>query len=176
MLARFSRQFPAVRLDATVDTYLALRDQIDAGLLDLAVTLSLDEDPASPLLRRTRFVWAAGGGRCGHACAAAPGPGAETLSAPEVATRALEEAGREWRLAFTSLSQQGLRAAVKAGLAITAILQEDLEPGIVEIDAEAGLPPLPQASFRLLWSASGRTPAAQALAGQLIESCVAASA
>ena len=82
MLARFSRQFPAVRLDATVDTYLALRDQIDAGLLDLAVTLSLDEDPASPLLRRTRFVWAAGGGRCGHACAAAPGPGAETLSAP----------------------------------------------------------------------------------------------
>ena len=94
----------------------------------------------------------------------------------EVATRALEEAGREWRLAFTSLSQQGLRAAVKAGLAITAILQEDLEPGIVEIDAEAGLPPLPQASFRLLWSASGRTPAAQALAGQLIESCVAASA
>lgn len=77
----------------------------------------------------------------------------------EVATRALEEAGREWRLAFTSLSQQGLRAAVKAGLAITAILQEDLEPGIVEIDAEAGLPPLPQASFRLLWSASeGRLP------------------
>ena len=37
MLARFSRQFPAVRLDATVDTHLALRDQIDAGLLDLLV-------------------------------------------------------------------------------------------------------------------------------------------
>ena len=175
MLARFSRQFPAVRLDATVDTYLALRDQIDAGLLDLAVTLSLDEDPASPLLRRTRFVWA-GRGRCGHACAAALALAPKPCLHREVATRALEEAGREWRLAFTSLSQQGLRAAVKAGLAITAILQEDLEPGIVEIDAEAGLPPLPQASFRLLWSASGRTPAAQALAGQLIESCVAASA
>ena len=176
MLARFSRQFPAVRLDATVDTYLALRDQIDAGLLDLAVTLSLDEDPASPLLRRTRFVWAAGRVDVAtHAplpLALAPKPCLHR----EVATRALEEAGREWRLAFTSLSQQGLRAAVKAGLAITAILQEDLEPGIVEIDAEAGLPPLPQASFRLLWSASGRTPAAQALAGQLIESCVAASA
>ena len=50
---------------------------------------------------------------------------------------------------------QRLRAAVKAGLAITAILQEDLEPGIVEINADAGLPPLSQASFRLLWSASG---------------------
>ena len=148
-----------MRLDATVDTYLALRDQIDAGLLDLAVTLSLDEDPASPLLRRTRFVWAAGRGRCGHACAAAPGPGAETLSAPGGGDTRAGRGGREWRLAFTSLSQQGLRAAVKAGLAITAILQEDLEPGIVEIDAEAGLPPLPQASFRLLWSASeGRPP------------------
>ena len=107
MLARFSRQFPAVRLDATVDTYLALRDQIDAGLLDLAVTLSLDEDPASPCC--------AGPGSCGrrggvdvatHAplpLALAPKPCLHR----EVATRALEEAGREWRLAFTSLSQQG---------------------------------------------------------------------
>ena len=69
---------------------------------------------------------------------------------------------------------QSARAAVKAGLAITAILQEDLEPGIVEIDAEAGLPPLPQASFRLLWSASGTRRAGAG--GQLIESCVAASA
>ena len=75
-----ARQFPAVRLDATVDTYLALRDQIDAGLLDLAVTLSLDEDPASPLLRRTRFVWAAG--RVDVATHAPLPRRAETLSAP----------------------------------------------------------------------------------------------
>ena len=147
-----------MRLDATVDTYLALRDQIDAGLLDLAVTLSLDEDPASPCC--------AGPGSCGRRGGSmwprtrrCPGPGAETLSAPGGGDTRAGRGGREWRLAFTSLSQQGLRAAVKAGLAITAILQEDLEPGIVEIDAEAGLPPLPQASFRLLWSASeGRLP------------------
>ena len=63
------------------------------------------------------------------------------------------------------VAQSARAARGGEGLAITAILQEDLEPGIVEIDAEAGLPPLPQASFRLLWSASGRTPAAQALAG-----------
>lgn len=171
MLARYSRMFPSVRLDVTVDTYLALRDQIDAGALDLAVILALEDDPASVLLRHTRFVWAA---------ATTFDPAAQTpmpfAFAPmpclhrEVATRALEEAKLDWRAVFTSHSQQGLRAAVRAGLAMTAMPQEDLEPGMVVIDDRYGLPPLPQAGFRLLWSASGKTPAAQALAMQLIES------
>ena len=79
---RASRASSRVRLDATVDTYLALRDQIDAGLLDLAVTLSLDEDPASPCC--------AGPGSCGRRergstwprMRRCPWPGAQTLPAP----------------------------------------------------------------------------------------------
>lgn len=170
MLARFSRMFPAVRLDVTVDTYLALRDQIKVGALDLAVVLALEDDPASTFLRRTRFVWAAA-----SSFDVSPDTPLPLAFAPnpclhrQVGTGALEHVNLEWRVAFTSPSQQGLRAAVKAGLAITAVPEEDLEAGMVAVDGHYGLPPLPEASFRLLWSPSGKTPATEALAQQLVE-------
>ncbi|WP_416047057.1 LysR substrate-binding domain-containing protein [Cupriavidus basilensis] len=46
----------------------------------------------------------------------------------QIGTDALDQAGIDWRMAFTSPSQRGLRAAVQAGLAITALPQENLEP------------------------------------------------
>lgn len=170
LLARFARLFPAVRLDVTVDTYLALRAQVDANALDLAVILSLDGDHSTDLLRRTRFVWAAAQGfdldeRAPLPLAVAPKP----CMHRQVSTDALDQAGIHWRMAFTSPSQRGLRAAVQAGLAITALPQEDLEPGMVAVNGQYGLPPLPDASFRLIWNDTGKTPAAQALAQLLAE-------
>ncbi len=72
----------------------------------------------------------------------------------QVGVDALDGAGLDWRVAFTSPSQQGLRAAVLAGLAITALPQGDLEPGMVVIDGQHGLPALPAAQFQLLWRAA----------------------
>ena len=139
-----------------------------------AVTLSLDEDPASPLLRRTRFVWAAGRGRCGHACAAALALAPKPCLHREVATRALEEAGREWRLAFTSLSQQGLRAAVKAGRPSPPFSEDRNRESWRSTPKLACRPCRKPASG---CSGARRKDARRAGAGgQLIESCVAASA
>ncbi|MBH1985587.1 MAG: LysR family transcriptional regulator, partial [Burkholderiales bacterium] len=64
-------------------------------------------------------------------------------------------------------SQQGLRAAVLAGLAITALPQGDLEAGMIVIDGQHGLPVLPAAQFQLVWRAAGSTAAAEAF-GQLL--------
>jgi DNA-binding transcriptional LysR family regulator len=170
LLARVARLFPAVRLDVTVDTYLALRAQVDGNALDLAVTLSLDGDQGADLLRQTRFVWAAAQGfdLAVHAplpLAFAPKP----CMHRQVGTDALDQAGIGWRMAFTSPSQRGLRAAVQAGLAITVLPQEDLELGMIVVDGRYGLPPLPDASFRLIWNVSGKTSAAEALAQLLAE-------
>jgi DNA-binding transcriptional LysR family regulator len=174
LLARFSRMFPSIRLDVTVDNYLALRDQIDAGALDLAVTLSLEDDTGSGLLRQTRFVWAAAEifERPEHA----PLPGAfapKPCLHRQIGIGALEDAGLQWRMAFTSPSQQGLRAAVQAGLAVTALPEENLETGMVMVNDRYDLPSLPEASFRLLWSAPGKTPAAVELAQLLADMPVA---
>ncbi|PZS90843.1 LysR family transcriptional regulator [Stenotrophomonas maltophilia] len=169
LLTRFSRRFPSVRLDVFVEPYGALNEQIHAGTLDLAVNLFLREDVEWPVLRRTRFVWAAGSGfehepEKALPLALAPSP----CTHRDVCLDALVGAGREWRVTFTSASQQGLRSAAKSGLAVTVALQDDIQDGLVIAGDGLGLPTLPAASFRLMRSATARTPAVEALEEQLL--------
>lgn len=56
LLTRFARQFPAVRLDVTVGTYLDLRAQVDADGLDLAVVMALPGGQASGTVLRENPV------------------------------------------------------------------------------------------------------------------------
>lgn len=164
LLLQFARRFPSVRLDVVVDNYLSLREQVEAGALDIAVTLSLDNtDEAS--LRHTQFVWAAAESfylpeHTEIPVAFAPEPCLHR----QIGVGALVNAAREWRMAFTSPSQRGLCAAVKAGLAITALPFENLENGMTDAGARFGLPALPTANFQLLSISGGETPAALELA------------
>lgn len=171
LLTRFARLFPAVRLDVTVGTYLDLRALVAADGLDLAVVMSLPgSGDGGAVLRHTRFVWAAAqafdfAGDMPLPLAFAPAPCVHR----QVGVDALDGTAVDWRVAFTSPSQQGLRAAVLAGLAVTALPQGDLEPGMVVMDGRYGLPPLPDAQFRLIWRDAGKTLAAEAFGQLLVE-------
>lgn len=169
LLSRYSRLFPAVRLEVTVGTYLDLRALVAADALDLAVVMSLpDSDDDGTLLRPTQFVWAAA--QSVEFDKGLPLPLAFSPTPcmhRQVGVDALDTAGVDWRIVFTSPSQQGLRAAVLAGLAITAVPQGDLEPGMVVVDGQYGLPALPTAEFRLIRRALGGSPASDAF-GRLL--------
>jgi len=176
LLAQFGRLFPGVRMEVTVGTYLDLQNMLGADALDLAVVMSLSpgQDEAA-VLRRTRFVWAAAedfrhDGQAPLPLAFSPAPCLHR----QVGVQALDGAGMDWRVAFTSPSQQGLRAAVLAGLALTALPQGDLEAGMHVIDGRHGLPALPEAAFALVWRAAGATAAAEAF-GQLLREWSAAA-
>lgn len=172
LLLRFARDFPAVRLDASISANLDLPALIRTGDLDVAVVISLSapDHPATGgrLLRRTRLVWVV----------------AETFEPPrnaplpfafypppcvhrQVGVGALDQAGIDSHIVFTSHSQEGIHAAVLAGLAISAIAFDDLKAGMKIIDGEYGLPPLPDIDFALVWSSGGKTPASTAF-GELI--------
>jgi DNA-binding transcriptional LysR family regulator len=161
LLSQFAREFPAVRLDVSVNTYPDLRAMIAGDELDLAVVVSQSESPDETVLRQAKFVWIA----------------AETFEPPEasslpllfspepcvnrrIGVAALESISRDWHVVFTSPSQQGIRAAVRAGLGISVLTLDELEPGMKVIDGKYGLRPLPGANFTLIWSAVGKTPAA----------------
>jgi len=171
LLCRFARDFPAVRLDVSISANLDLPALIKSGDLDLAVVISV-RDPDNPgpgqSLRRTRLVWVT----------------AETFQPPrnaplpfafypppcihrQVGVRALDEAGIDSHIVFTSHSQEGIHAAVQAGLAISAIAHDDVKAGMRIIDGEYRLPPLPDIDFALVWSNGGKTPATAAF-GELI--------
>lgn len=61
----------------------------------------------------------------------------------EVPTAALAKAGREWRVAYQSASFPGLRAAVRAGLAVAPLPKRSIEPGMRAMSAREGMPDLP---------------------------------
>jgi DNA-binding transcriptional LysR family regulator len=161
LLSKFAREFPAVRIDVSVNTYPDLRAMIDANELDLAVVVSTSVKTAGTILRKAQFVWAA----------------AETFELPnssslplafspepcinrKIGLAALEKNSAKWHVVFTSPSQQGIRAAVRAGLGISVLIRDELEPGMRIIDSKYGLGRLPNANFALIWSVNGRTPAA----------------
>lgn len=59
---------------------------------------------------------------------------------------ALDAAGRTWRIVFESTSLAGVRAAVRAGLGVTALLPANLDAG----ETVAGLPDLPDVELGLV--------------------------
>ncbi|HEY2038236.1 MAG TPA: LysR family transcriptional regulator [Edaphobacter sp.] len=168
LLCQFARAFPSVRLDVSVTTYLDLRSMIEADELDLAVVLCMSGKKEELVLRKTKFVWVA----------------AETFEAPhgslplalapaqcvnrQVGLAALAGTSVEWHVVFTSPSHQGLRAAVLAGLGITILTLDDLEPGMKVVDGQYGLPPLPKVDFTLVWSNSGQTLATREFAQMIL--------
>ena len=170
LLGQFARAFPAIRLDVSVSTYLDLQAMLDAGELDLAVVMSMSSRPEGVVLRRSQFVWAASetferpqGSSLPLALAPAP------CVNRQVGLTALEGTSIEWHIVFTSPSQQGLRAAMLAGLGVTVLTREELEPGMKVVGDQFDLPPLPKADFVLAWSAGGKT-AASLEFGQLLAS------
>ena len=117
------------------------------------------------VLRRTQFVWVA----------------AETFEPPrgaplplamapaqcvnrQVGLAALGGTSIPWHIVFTSPSHQGLRAAVLAGLGVTVLTLDSLEPGMKIVDGELGLPPLPRVDFSLAWSKTEPSPAVREFA------------
>lgn len=162
LLTQFSRAYPNVRLDVSVGMSLDSQAMVEAHELDLAVVLcarqQAERDEDDVVLRRTRFVWAAAESLEVREGASLP---LAFFPAPcvnrRVAIEALERLSIEWHVAFTSSSQSGIRAAVMSGLAITPLTHDDLEPGIAVIDGRYGLPPLPEAEFRLLWGKGEKT-------------------
>jgi DNA-binding transcriptional LysR family regulator len=169
MLGRFARAFPDVRLDVNVGSYLDLRAMIAAGELDLAVVLAEPGgETGGTVLRRTKFAWVAA--KNFHAPQGASLPLAFT-PAPCVDRRvgiaALNSTSIEWHVAFTSPSQEGIRTAVLAGIAIAVQMQSDVKPGMRTVDGQYGLPPLPQAEFTLMYREGEIMPAVREF-GQLL--------
>jgi DNA-binding transcriptional LysR family regulator len=170
LLCQFARTFPAVRLDVSVTTYLDLRAMIDADELDLAVVLSMSGNQREGVLRRTQFVWVAA-----ETFEPPRGASLPLAMAPaqcvnrQVGLAALEGTAIDWHIDFTSPSHQGLRAAVLAGLGVTVLTLDSLEPGMKVVDGDHGLPPLPRVDFRLAWSREEPTPAVREFARLIVD-------
>jgi DNA-binding transcriptional LysR family regulator len=176
VLARFAEAYPAVALEVTCDLTLNLLEQFKDGAFDLVL---VKREPATRAARGVRvwrepLQWVSGRRE-------APERGEEIplVVSPEPcvyrkrAIKALRQAGRRWRIAYSCASLAGNLAAVRAGLGITVLPREMVPPGLIRLEPRADLPMLPETEIALLQSKQLTSPAKR-LATHIVRSLEAA--
>ncbi|MGW1378818.1 LysR family transcriptional regulator [Streptomyces sp. NPDC002446] len=152
VLEGFRREHPEVDLELTVELSGTLHGLLAAGRLDLVLAKRRrPEDSRGRLVWRDRLVWV--GTERLRLDPERPVP--LVVYPPPAVTRAraleaLERQGRQWRIACTSGSLNGLIAATRAGLGVMAHTRGMIPPGLVQIPPRAGLPELGGVDFVLL--------------------------
>jgi DNA-binding transcriptional LysR family regulator len=173
VLAAFARQHPHVALEVTTDLTLNLVERFGAGEFDLVLVKREPLGPSEGVrVWREALVWArhAGG----------PDPFAEDAALPLVvspqpcvyrrrAMRALDQAGRPWRVAYTSTSLAGAQAAVRAGLGVTVLPKDMVPADFIVVEEASGAPDLSDTEIALMRAPAISRPA-ERLAGHIVHS------
>jgi len=167
LLREFVREHALIDLELKVGVSAALYEFLDAGELDLVLAKRRDGDDRGQLVWRDRLAWVA-----------APGARIETpvplilFNPPSitrtVALETLERAGLTWRIACTSGSLSGLRAACIAGLGVTVHARGLIPEGLIELPHSSHLPPLGGVEFVVLGARTGLRGPAAALAQAIL--------
>jgi DNA-binding transcriptional LysR family regulator len=160
-LSAFAHAHPRVSLEVSCDLTLNLSERFNAGELDLALLKRAPMGPSAGVrVWREPLVWvAAPGWRHEHdqpvPLVAAPRP----CVYRERAIRALERAGKPWRLAYASPSLAGALAALRAELGV-AILPQAMAPADLDIlGPSRGWPALDDTEIALMRAANLSRPA-----------------
>jgi DNA-binding transcriptional LysR family regulator len=168
ILAEFTKRHSAIDLELTVGLSGMLYEKYDAGDLDLIFVKRRRGDERGQLAWREDLAWI---GRPGvYPVPDAPLP--LVLFPPPSVTRAraLEALGlakRSWRVACTSASLSGVRAAAMAGLGIAAHSARLIPPGLAPLASSLDLPVLGQIEFIVIGGGAHQT-GADALARAIL--------
>lgn len=151
LLRRFALEHPEVELTLRIDRSAQVIEAVQAGTLDAAIALHRDEPTNLGALAEERMLWI---GTRGIACPAGRPVPLALFEAPcsfrTAALDALAGAGRLARIAVTSPSLAGLRAAVEAGVGLTVRTRHSVNgPLLADVGDALGLPGLPTAAFCL---------------------------
>lgn len=136
VLAEFSRAYPAVTINVVVGSSKDNLARLDAGELDLAlVTVAEDvRNIRGEVVHEEPLVWA--GWENSSAFSRIPLPVAvahEGCAWRRIALRALEEAGKSYRIAYTCEHCSGQEAAMAADLAIAPFPKSIVRAPLKEI-------------------------------------------
>jgi DNA-binding transcriptional LysR family regulator len=150
VLRRFRDRHPLVDLELTVELSEMLHERLRVGDLDLVLGKRRPGERQGRLMWREPSAWA--GAPDLRLDPVAPVP-LIAFPQPSItraqALDALRRTGREWRIACTSGSLNGLRAAALAGLGVCVFARSLIPAGLAEICPDVELPDLGQVEFAL---------------------------
>lgn len=150
LLAEAARNAPLVKLEIQVGRSPYLMESLKSAELDMVISNRPDSEFDSLKLNTTPTVWL-----CGCSYVHDPGRPIPLVEAngPSIFRRlgreALDHAGLSWIDRHTSTSLVGIKAAVRAGLGVTARGAEQLDAELRILGEQDGLPPLPSLTYWL---------------------------
>ncbi|MFQ5995266.1 MAG: LysR substrate-binding domain-containing protein [Acidiferrobacterales bacterium] len=170
ILKRFAQAYPRVQVAVHCDPSASLIGLLETREIDLALITCGPGQERGEVVRRDPVVWATSERHLVHE--EEPLPLAlfqKGCFVREWVVKALDEAGRNYRIAYASPSISGIHAAVTAGLAVTALASSVLPPGVRRLSSEEGFPQLPTATIALERAAHTRSKAVDCLAAHIVE-------
>jgi DNA-binding transcriptional LysR family regulator len=169
VLREFRHSHPILDLELTVGSSSGLNTMLDEGELDLVLAKRPPGDDRGHLVWRDPMVWVGAPGAAVDEHQPVP---LIIYPAPSVTRdhvlRALERQGRAWRIACTSRSLTGLRAAALAELGVLALARAPIPVGLAELAATRTLPALGDAEFVLRAAGGALRPPALQLADAIL--------
>ncbi|MBS8274591.1 LysR family transcriptional regulator [Thalassospira tepidiphila] len=168
ILKRFAQTHPHVDIDVNLGPTRTLRERVETGDLDIAVFSYNAELDHQPPIHAEPLVWL--GARHGSAIDKRPLP--VSMAEPgcywrTVALKALDDAGMDYRIAYTSEFCQAQIAAVRADLAIAAVPISVISDDLVHLGPAHGLPEIGEYRMTLA-KRDGHGPVEDALAEHVI--------
>lgn len=164
ILKRFGRTHPGVIVDVVIDFSANLRERARKGELDLTI-VSCSEKVAREenieIILEEPLVWTGVKGGTAHLLEPLPvSMWEEGCAWRTSAMESLSVAGKAYRVAFMSAHTAGQKAAVLADLAIAPLPKSLVEPPLVHLGEEYGLPPLRNYLIGLIVGSKGGAAAA----------------
>lgn len=150
LLNRISAVYPKLALDVRVKRHAEMGDMLRANEVDLALTTHRLESFESIALRTSPTLW-----YCAADYILPPGEALPLVLLDEpspfrdVIVGTLNAANIPWRVTYIASTLSAVRAAVKAGLGITARPVEMMSPELRVLGAKEGLPQLPDTEYLL---------------------------
>lgn len=150
LLSHIARSAPKLRLEIDVGRSPFLMDDLQRGKIDMVISTRTAPGLEGFALRTSPVWWV-----CAAQYQHLPGEPLPLVLVDEpslyrkLALEALEHAGIAWRQAYLASNLIGVKAAVRAGLGITARSQEMVGPDMRVLGQSDGLPPLPDVTYYL---------------------------
>ncbi|MGE3831710.1 MAG: LysR substrate-binding domain-containing protein [Parvibaculaceae bacterium] len=165
ILARFSRTHPLVTVDVDCIMSIYLYDRVKNGEIDVALVTESCNIAADEVFRTEPLVWVASARHSVHLLDMLPvavsHAGCEWRS---IVTRALDDMKRKYRIAYSSPNSNTVNAAVLAGIAVGAMPELCVRPGMRILTEKDGFPSLGSFNIGIVHKPGRRSSAAEALA------------
>ncbi len=171
ILARFARTHPLVTVDVECLSSSILFERVKRGEMDLSlVTHSLEVMTDEPV-RREKLVWVTSLRHCAHVAEILPlavsHGGCEWRG---IVLNSLDRQNRKYRVAYSTPNSNAINAAVLQGLAVGAVPELCVRPGMRVLTEKDGFPTLGSFDIGLVRKPGKANTAIEALARHVRES------